>query len=61
MLLSTKQKFMDFQQARQFVHNLGIKSARDWKNYVKSAKKPSYIPATPNFVYKDEWQVINSQ
>ncbi len=51
-----KTKYWSFEQAREFVHTLGIKNKREWKGYCKSGKKPAIIPAEPDFVYKQEWQ-----
>jgi hypothetical protein len=46
--------FRPFLAAREFVRGLGLKSQGEWKNYRKSGKKPSDIPASPNVVYRDE-------
>jgi len=54
-----KQKFRklrSFEDAKLFVHKLGLKNTDDWIEYKKSGKKPSDIPATPALVYKNEWK-----
>jgi 3-mercaptopyruvate sulfurtransferase SseA len=44
-----------FEEARTFVHNLGLKSAREWGAYCKSGEKPDDIPAFPRQVYAGDW------
>ena len=36
-----------FEEARAFVHSLGLKSVPEWWVYCKSGKKPADIPANP--------------
>jgi hypothetical protein len=44
--------FLPFEEAREFVRSLGMKSRdKDWKIYAKSSKKPSNIPSNPNITY----------
>ena len=45
-----------FSEAREFVRALGLASGTEWREYTKSGRKPDDLPATPNNVYKDEWQ-----
>ena len=40
-----------FEDARVFVHRLGLKSYTEWRGYYASDKKPADIPANPNNVY----------
>jgi hypothetical protein len=59
--LSNKEKhkqMQPFTKAREFVHSLGLKNAREWEKYRKSEKKPVDIPANPNVVYEKEWDGI---
>jgi superfamily II DNA or RNA helicase len=47
-----------FEEARDFIRSLGLKSQNDWFNYSKGALKergerPRDIPSCPNLVYKD--------
>jgi len=46
--------FMEFNQARELVIQLGISGSKEWRNYCKSGKNPDNIPATPNQVYKNK-------
>lgn len=49
-------KYVSFHEAREWARRLKLKSARAWLEYVKFDTFPSYIPKSPNTVYKDEWQ-----
>jgi Integrase repeat unit len=41
----------NFEDARVFVHGLGLKSFTEWFDYSQSGKKPPDIPANPQTVY----------
>ena len=43
--------FRSFEEAREFVRSLGLKSAAEWREYAKSDKKPDDIPFNPDQVY----------
>lgn len=45
--------FLDFENARTFIHSLGFKYIEEWKIYSKSGNKPSNIPVNPNIIYKN--------
>jgi hypothetical protein len=46
-----------FKEAKQFVHNLGLKSRSQWLQYCKSSEKPNDIPTYPqDSIYKSEWK-----
>jgi len=45
-------EFLSFEEAREVVRNLSIKSDKQWKEYSKSGKRPHTIPSAPNIVYK---------
>ena len=47
-------EYRPFEEARDYVWNLGLKSHEDWLEFVKSGKKPSDIPADPYKFYKDK-------
>ena len=47
-------EYRPFEEAREFVRTLGLKSISEWTKYAKSGKKPEDIPSTPNGVYKDK-------
>jgi hypothetical protein len=49
-------KYLPFQEARKFVHSLGLKSQSQWREYYKSGKKPSNIPSNADAVYKGDWK-----
>ena len=52
--IATKNKtFLPFEEARDFVHKLNLKSSIYWIEYRKSDKKPNNIPSNPNVVYKN--------
>lgn len=46
--------YRPFQEARAFVHRLGLKNQADWRAWAKSDTHPDDIPAYPEGVYKDE-------
>jgi superfamily II DNA or RNA helicase len=41
-----------YDEAKQFVHSLGLKSYSEWLQYCKSGKRPVNIPALPQNTYK---------
>jgi superfamily II DNA or RNA helicase len=41
----------NFEDARAFVRDLGLKSGEEWTEYCSSSKKPPDIPASPDSVY----------
>ena len=44
---------MPFEDAKKFARNLNFKSSKYWKEFAKTNKKPSNIPAAPQGVYAD--------
>jgi hypothetical protein len=49
-----------FKKARAFVRRLGLKSGTAWRQYCRSGKKPTDIPAHPSDVYaKRGWAGMN--
>ncbi len=46
--------YRSYDEAKAFVHPLGIKNIKEWKKYCKSSKKPDDIPANPYNSYKNE-------
>ena len=48
-------EFRPFAEAKEFVHTLGLKSAREREVYCKSGKKPPDIPSNPSRRYINEW------
>jgi superfamily II DNA or RNA helicase len=45
--------YKGYDEAKQFVNNLGLKTNREWRDYIKSNKNPSDIPSSPDKVYKN--------
>ena len=50
-----KRNYRNFEEARRFVHSLGIRNREEWSEYCKSGKKPKDVPNKPNHVYKNYW------
>jgi len=49
-------RYMSFRKARAFARNLGLRSASEWRDYVKSGLKPNEMPAAPHYIYaKHGW------
>lgn len=48
--------FRLFNEARNFVHSLGIQSETYWRIYCNSGAKPFDIPTNPKAVYKQDWK-----
>ena len=46
-------RYRSFDEARAFVHGLGLKSTVEWREYYTSGKKPDDIPAKPDNTYAD--------
>ena len=44
----------DFQEAQEFARSLGLDSVKEWREFVKSGKKPSDIPSKPDQFYKNK-------
>ena len=53
---TTRREYRPFEEARAFVRSLGIKSAREWREYCTSGNKPDDIPADPRRVYGNKWK-----
>lgn len=47
--------FLPFEDAREYVRGLGLKSSTEWKAWSKSNSRPSDIPSNPNTTYT-EWK-----
>ena len=47
-------QFYPFNEAREFVRKLGIKSVSEWQKYCKSGDKPNNFPSTPQEIYKNK-------
>jgi ribosomal protein S19E (S16A) len=52
-------EYKSFEEARDFVHKLRLKSQKEWQDYCKSGNKPETIPASPDKTYKQNgWNGI---
>ena len=49
-------QWRDFEDAREFVRALGIRSKAEWDEYGKSGDKPEDFPKSPRAVYRDQWR-----
>jgi len=49
-----KRIFLSFEEARDFVHGLGLKSKNEWTVWAKTNEKPQDITADPSGVYKNK-------
>jgi superfamily II DNA or RNA helicase len=50
-----KKEYLPFNEAKIYVHSLGIKNGKEWIAYCKSGEKIQNIPCNPRNVYKKEW------
>jgi hypothetical protein len=48
-------EFLTFDEAREFVRKFNFKTAKEWKEYSSSGKRPDNIPSGPNIVYLEDW------
>ena len=46
---------LPFEEAREFVSKLGLKSSQEWNEYCKSGKKPANIPSSAPRTYVRQW------
>jgi hypothetical protein len=51
-----KRTCLPFEEAKAFVHNLGLGSQAEWFKYRKSGKKPDDIPTNPHRTYKKDFK-----
>ena len=49
-----KSKFLTFEKAQLYVCSLNLKSQRKWREWAKSAARPTNIPSNPGKTYKRE-------
>lgn len=47
-------EFLPYEEAEKFVHSLGLKDQKEWKEYYKSGNRPKNIPTSPESVYKNK-------
>ena len=53
-IASQKRSYLDFNEARIFIHSLKFKNQNQWILYCRSGAKPNNIPAGPEKVYKNK-------
>ena len=53
-----KQKFRDFESAREFVRKLNLKGLKEWREYCKSGEKPDDIPPKPDYTYSKDYKGV---
>ena len=53
--ISKSSKFRSFEEAREFVAQLGLQTMTDWFRFSHSGTMPPDIPHDPDSVYKKEW------
>lgn len=46
--------FLPFDQAKQFVRALGLKSVKEWNEWCQGDSRPEDIPSAPGLVYRNE-------
>jgi superfamily II DNA or RNA helicase len=46
-------EFLPYDEAREYVHKLGLKNHKEWLEYTKNGDKPHNIPSAVVSVYKD--------
>ena len=50
-----RSRFLDFEEARDIVRNMGFYDYYAWKRYCKTGEKNIRIPADPYGVYRNKW------
>ncbi len=54
--LGPEHRYRSFKKARAFVRDLGLRSAKEWRDYNKSGNRPDDIPVAPHHIYaNDGW------
>lgn len=61
--LGSKEKWMSFEEAREFVRSLELSGTIDWNNYCRGKlldkpPKPTSIPSNASIVYAEKWEGI---
>lgn len=52
--IATQKKItIDYSEAEKFVRNLNLKSVKEWREYIKSGKKPAFLSYNPERTYKN--------
>jgi len=53
-----KKGFKSFEESREFVRSLEIKTEPEWRKWMSAHKKPIDIPSNPEKAYKDQWTTM---
>jgi hypothetical protein len=53
---SRNRKYRSFEDAKEFVHKLKLKSTTEWNEYCKSGNKPDDIPQSLRNTYKNKYK-----
>ena len=48
-----REPWWTYEDGKDFVHRLGIKTIREWREYCRYGDLPMEIPIAPNLVYRD--------
>lgn len=54
VVLRSRNRFLPFEEARDYVRKLNLQSSVEWKEYSKT-DRPDFIPANPFVVYKGDY------
>jgi len=52
----TKKNFLSFIDAKKFARSLNFKNTKQWRDFVKTNRKPLNIPAQPHMIYKNQFK-----
>lgn len=56
-----KKKFRSFEEAQKYVHSLGLKNQKEWRQFARTDKRPKDIPTNPEKVYKNTgWESMGA-
>jgi hypothetical protein len=50
-----KNDYLSFNDAKNIVHSLKIKTNKEWKNFIKNNTLKLKIPTNPDYTYKKDW------
>ena len=54
---NSQREYLTYQEAQKYVSKLGLKTTKDWNEYVRRTDQlPSHIPKAPWSYYSDEWK-----
>jgi len=56
MIAYQNREYKSFEDARKFVRSLKLSGRKEWREYLKSGKKPDDIPSHPKGTYKKEFK-----